>query len=122
MSASYSSTVRVESILFAGVAFVVDRMSFGRRLELMKAIREVSAKLEFHAAARDGDKMKIGLLAAEVDQIYVRWGLREIEGFLIDGDRATPETLLTHGPEDLFMEALAAVKLLCGLSEAEKKT
>jgi hypothetical protein len=122
MSASYASSARIDSTLFEGVTFVVDRMSFGRRLELMKAVREVSAKFEFHAAARDEDKMKVGLLAAEVDRIYVRWGLREIEGILIDGEAATPQTLSALGPEELFLEALAAVKSVCGLSDTEKKT
>jgi hypothetical protein len=122
MIAQYDSTVRTASKVLPDVSFVVERMSFGRRIELMKAIREASVKLEFHAAAKEIDQMKVGLLAAEVDRIYVRWGLREIDGLLIDGERATPETLSGAGPEDLFLEVLAAVKQVCGLNEAEKKT
>jgi len=122
MSTQYESTVRTESALYPGVCFLVERMSFGRRIELMKAIREASIQFEFHAADKDVDKMKIGLLAAEVDRIYVRWGLRGLHGIAIDGEPATPDALAASGPEDLFLEALSVVKQHCGLSETEKKT
>jgi hypothetical protein len=120
---NYESTVRTESQKCPEVSYVVERMSFGRRLELMKSVRDAAAKLEFYEASlSDADKMNASILSAEVDKIYVRWGLREVDGLLIDGERATPETLSTSGPEDLFREALTAVKQQCGLSEAEKKT
>jgi hypothetical protein len=120
---NYESAVRTESQKCPGVSYVVERMSFGRRLELMKSVRDAAAKLEFYEASlSDADKMNASILSAEVDKIYVRWGLREVDGLLIDGERATPETLSTSGPEDLFREALTAVKQQCGLSEAEKKT
>ena len=122
MIVNYGSTVRRESAHHPGVTFVVHRMSFGRRIELMKTIRDASAKADFHAAAPQADKMLVGVLTAEIDHIYVRWGLREIEGLVIDGEPATPETLSTLGPENLFLEALTAVKEVCGLSEPEKKT
>ena len=34
---------------------------------------------------------------------------------------ATAESLIESGPEELFKEALAAVKAECGLSENERK-
>ena len=39
----------------------------------------------------------------------------------IDGNAATPELLAKAGPEELFREALAAVKTEAGLTEAERK-
>jgi len=122
MAVRYESVIRVESRVSPGVSYVVERMSFGRRIELMRAVREAAVKLEFHAAGDGADKMTASLLSAEVDRIYLRWGLREVSGLLIEGEPATPETLATAGPENLFLEALASVKHECALSDAEKKT
>jgi hypothetical protein len=49
------------------------------------------------------------------------WGLEEIHGLELDGQPATAESLIERGPEELFVEALAAVKSECGLSENERK-
>jgi|SRR5579872_4951083 len=116
------SYVRIESKLKPGVEFVVAKMSFGRRLELIRRIREMSAKLEFlHAGASTGDQLEAALVSAEIDRLYVIWGLREVAGLDIDGVAATPELLVSAGPEDLFREAVTAVKNECGLSETERK-
>ena len=49
------------------------------------------------------------------------WGLKEVRGLKLDGEPATPESLAATGPEELFREAVAAVKAECGLTEAERK-
>jgi hypothetical protein len=49
------------------------------------------------------------------------WGLRAVSGLELDGADATPELLAEAGPEDLFREALAAVRAETGLTEAERK-
>ncbi|MBZ5724874.1 MAG: hypothetical protein LAP87_07735 [Acidobacteriia bacterium] len=54
-------------------------------------------------------------------QLYVTWGLRGVSGLHVDGAEATPETLAEAGPEDLFREALAAVRAETGLSGEERK-
>jgi hypothetical protein len=97
-------------------------MSFGRRIELMKTIREATTKSEFDDAGGDTNKMSSAIVSAEVDRLYVRWGLKEVHGLLIDGIPATPEALIAAGPEELLLEALAVVRSECGLSEEEKKT
>jgi len=71
-----------------GVEFVIARMTFGRRIELMREVRE---------------------------------GLEEIRGLELDGVPATAESLIESGPEELFLEALTAVKAECGLLENERK-
>jgi hypothetical protein len=122
MVMEYESVVRIPSDLFPGVAFHVFRMSFGRRVELMRNIRKVTGRLEFHeAGATDADKMDASLLSAEIDRLYVEWGLQAVEGLTIDGAGATPASLAAAGPEELFGEALSAVKAQCGLNETERK-
>jgi hypothetical protein len=97
-------------------------MSFARRIDLMKTVRQAARALEFQRAGKEEDSMLSAILSAEIDRSYVAWGLREVEGLLLDGEKATPETLATRGPEALFLEALEAVKQECGLTDAEKKT
>jgi len=65
--------------------------------------------------------MEASVLGAEIDRIYVLWGVAEIRGLELDGAPATVASLIDHGPEELFLEALAAVRAECGLDEAERK-
>jgi hypothetical protein len=105
-----------------GVEFVIARMTFGRRIELMRQVRGLAARLEYFEAGWDaGNGMEASLLGAEIDRLYIRWGLEDIRGLELDGVPATAESLIESGPEDLFLEALTAVKAECGLLENERK-
>src|SRR5262245_47989 len=118
----YSSTRTVESKVMPGVRFLVAKMSFGRRLELMTRVRELAARIEFLAAAQDvRQKMEAGLVQAEIERVYVSWGIRAVSGLVVDGQAATPQVLADSGPESLFREALALVQSEVGLTEAERK-
>jgi len=118
----YTSNVSIVSQIADGVSYTVAKMSFGRRVELTRRIRELAARKEFAEAGDSaGEKMDAALLGSEIDGIYLAWGLQEVKGLELDGTPATPESLAARGPEELFREALAAVKGQCGLSEAERK-
>jgi len=122
MSTAWESSRVVASEAWPGVEFVIARMTFGRRLELMKRVRDLAARAEFFDAGRDEkNRMEASLLGAEIDRLYIEWGLEEIRGLEIDGEQATVRLLVDRGPEELFREALAAVKFECGLSETERK-
>jgi hypothetical protein len=119
---TYESVKVVDSAVAPGVAFTVAKMSFGRRLELMRRVRELARRAEFlSAGSNPEEKMDAALLEAEIDRLYVVWGLREVAGLQLDGQEATPESLAESGPEEVFREALAAVRVETGLSEAERK-
>lgn len=118
----YLSRVVVASKRMPGVELVVRRISFARRVDLMRRIRALAQQAEFlNAGADDGERMDATLLAAEIERLYVVWGLEEVRGLDLDGERATPESLAAMGPEEVFREAFAAVQAQCGLSEAERK-
>jgi hypothetical protein len=122
MSMNYESCVRIDSKVIPGVAFVVAKMSLQRRMDLIRRIRELSLKCEFLTAGEQAEeKLQGALFSAEIDRLYVTWGLQELTGLEVDGVPATPELLVTTGPEDLFREIAAAVKAECGLSEPERK-
>lgn len=119
---TYESMAIVESQVASGVKFTVARMSFGRRTELMRQVRELARKMEFLEAGQDpGQKMDAALLRVELDRLYVKWGLRAISGLELDGAVATPESLAQTGPEELFREAVVVVRAQTGLSAAERK-
>jgi|HubBroStandDraft_4_1064222.scaffolds.fasta_scaffold223004_1 hypothetical protein len=119
---TYESLAVVESKAAPGVTFSVARMSFGRRLELMRRVRELARRAEFLEAGQEpGDRMDAALLQAEIDRLYLAWGLRSVAGLAVDGVEATPESLAEAGPEGLFREALEAVRTETGLNEAERK-
>jgi len=119
---SWESRKTVTSQTHAGVEFVIARMTFGRRLELMRRVRDLAARLQFFEAGREArNEMEASLLGGEIDRLYLLWGIEEIRGLELDGAPATSESLIEIGPEELFAEALAAVKTECGLSENERK-
>ncbi len=118
----YESTEVIASKLADGLVYKVNRMSFGRRLELMKRVRDIAPRLEcFQAGNTQQDRIEARLLSAEIDQLYVKWGLAAVVGLNIDGRDADPISLAEAGPEDLFSEALACVKAVCELSGEERK-
>jgi len=119
---SWDSSRLVRSVVQPGVEFVIARMTFGRRIELMKLVRDLAVRIEYFEAgqnARNG--MEASLLGAEIDRLYMLWGLEAVRGLEIDGAPADVEALIGRGPEELFTEALAAVKAECGLNETERK-
>jgi hypothetical protein len=121
MTAWQSSKI-VPSEAMPGVEFVIARMTFGRRMELLKRVRDLAIRLEYFEAGREEkNRLEASLLGAQLDRLYIDWGLEEIRGLELDGAAATPLSLMERGPEDVFKEALAAVKAECGLSEQERK-
>ena len=119
---SYDSAVSVRSVVNDGVSYRVARMSFGRRVELMRRVRELARRMEFlEAGEAVGERMDAGLLRAEIDRMFLLWGLVGVAGLVVDGVEATPEALVERGPEELFREALAAVRRETGLTDDERK-
>ena len=118
----YESVVQKESTVYPGVSYSIHRMSFGRRSELLRHIREIGRKTEFLEAGRDiKDKIEASLSGSEIDAMYLKWGLREVSGLLIDGEAATHELLLERGPERLVREILTSIRAECGLNQEEAK-
>ena len=119
---TYESVTAVASKVAPGVLYSIARMSFTRRLELMRTVRDLARRAEFLEAGQEpAGQMDAALLQAEIDMLYLTWGLRSISGLELDGEPATPELLAERGPEELFREALAAVRAEAGLSAAERK-
>lgn len=121
-SDKYESTVWFDSEAHAGVRFGIVRVSFGRRIELARRIREIGRRAEYLEASNEArDKLEATVLAAEIDRAYLDWGLIGVEGLEVDGAAATPQTLIDAGPVELTAEVLKRIKAECGLTEDERK-
>jgi hypothetical protein len=91
-------------------------------MELMRKVRELAREKEFLESGQNaGERMDAAILQGEIDRLFVRWGLRAVEGLIVDGEAATPESLAEAGPERLFREALEAVRAEVGLTPDERK-
>jgi hypothetical protein len=118
----YESVVSIDSKAAPGVRFGIHRISFGRRMELSKRVREISRKAEFLEASTElHERIEANILAQEIDAMYLQWGLVSVDGLMIDGELATAAHLLEKGPEYLAREIVGAIREQCGLSEAERK-
>jgi hypothetical protein len=118
----YESVVWINSQARPGVKFAIHRVSFGRRMELSRRVREISQKAEFLAASTElHEKIEANILGQEIDAMYLQWGLASVEGLIIDGETAGATQLLEKGPEDIAREVVDAIKAQCGLTEAERK-
>jgi hypothetical protein len=119
---NYESVIWCDAESRAGVRFAIARVSFGRRIELARRIREIARKAEFlEAGVEVREKLEAALIGVEVDRVYLETGLVAIEGLTIDGESATPSTFIERGPMELTSEILVRIKAESGLSEAERK-
>ncbi len=119
---AYESTITRSSETIAGASFTIRRMSYGRRMALLRRLRETGRNLEYLDAGEAlTEKVEANLAGAEIDAEYLRWGLESISGLTIDGEQATAEILLDRGPETLAREIIGAIRAECGLSKDERK-
>jgi hypothetical protein len=122
----WESRVWLDSAAMEGVRYEIQRVSFGRRIELARRIREIGRRMEYLEAGATldhgaRDKLEATVLAAEIDRAYLDWGLVSVEGLEIDGAAATPLALIECGPVELAMEILGRIKSECGMTEDERK-
>ena len=118
----YESTRTVASRSFPGVTYRIRGMSFRRRLELLRSIREAARELDFRAAGESAeDRAETALQSGRIEQLYLDWGLLGVTGLRIDGEDATAETLIDRGPEGLCREIAAEIRRECALSDQERK-
>lgn len=119
---NYASSAWFDAECCAGVRYAIARVSFGRRIELARRIRDIGRKVEYLEASSDArEKLEAAVLAGEIDRAYLEWGLIGVEGLSIDGVAGSAALLIESGPVALAAEILARIKGECGLSEDERK-
>src|SRR5277367_4427350 len=87
----WESRIWFDAAAMEGVRYEIVRVSFGRRIELARRIREIGRKMEYLEAGSDArETLEATVLTAEIDRAYLEWGLVGVEGLEIDGVAATP--------------------------------
>ncbi|MCZ2155381.1 MAG: hypothetical protein LC114_16010 [Bryobacterales bacterium] len=118
----YSSTVQHDSRTTPGVKFTLWRLSFGKRLELLRRVHSLAGTHEFCTASQTVESQyEAAILEKAMQQIYLECTLVQVEGLLIDGEPASTDTLLHRGPENLVEEIISAIHHYMGLSAEEQK-
>jgi len=118
----YNSTIQYESSTIPGVRFTLWRLSFGKRLELLRRVHGLAAKQEFFTASQTVESQYgAAILEQEVQQVYLQCCLVQVEGMLIDGEPASTEILIHRGPESLVEEITSAIHRQMGLTAEEQK-
>jgi len=110
-----------DSESLGGVRFAVRCPSLSQRIELTRRVRDLLLNNDFLASGSEPEKLEAVLADLLVRRLYLEWGLAKIEGLRIDGEVATPATLISGGPEELAEEIARRVQFECGLSEEERK-
>src|SRR5258708_28129860 len=78
---SFDSALWFDAESAAGVRFAIARLTFGRRLDLARRIREIGRRAEFLAAGADvRDKLGAAVVGAGVDRAYLEGGLLAVGG------------------------------------------
>jgi hypothetical protein len=132
---NYESKIRRESTAFPGVAFVLKKMTEGRRIKFRMAIAGEAARLREilvdQSRLRDDespDPVAVAKLASDLAELtddrinpaWVRWGLAKVEGLEIDGEPCkSADQLIEDGPPELYLEILAAIQAAAGMSESQ---
>jgi hypothetical protein len=114
-SGKWESRVWFDAEAMDGVRYQIVRVSFGRRIELARRIREIGRREYLEAGTDEQETLEATVLSAEIDRAYLEWGLVKVEGLQIDGEAATPEALVDRGPVDLAVEILGRIKAECGI-------
>jgi hypothetical protein len=118
----YTSTIQHESRTIPGVTFTLWRLSFGKRLELLRRIHSLAGKHEFLTASPAIEShYEAAILEKEIQHVYLECCLVQVEGLWIDGESACAHLLIERGPEALVDEITAAIQGQIGLSAEEQK-
>ncbi len=117
----YSSETWHDSKIFPGVRFSTARISLGGRLALTERLRELFHRYEFLRAGDFADQTEASYADLLAQRLYLEWGLVHLQGLLIDGEEASVERLVQHGPETLSAEIVQAIREGLELSEHERK-
>ena len=118
---TYSSVIWHESHVCTSVRFAIRRMSLLQRIEITKRVRELTRQNDFLRSGDTTEQLDAVLGELLAKQVYIEWGLSEVQGLTIDGVPASPAVLVEKGPESLAEEIIAAILSELHLTDEERK-
>ena len=131
---NFLSRITIASQTCPGVAFTLNKMTEGRRIQLRFSLSLAQSRLADLMKQRlDAfvasdvfevnrlDDQVLATVQEDINPAYLKWGLHAIDGLTIDGAPASVESIYAEGPPELVAEILGAIRLNMGLSEVEEK-
>jgi hypothetical protein len=118
---AYSSVSWHSSKVVEGVRFSIRRISLRQRIELNHRVKELTLKYDFLRAGDTSGQLDTALSDLLVERLYLEWGLEAIEGLSIDGQPASVDLLIAHGPENLANEIALLIQAESTLTDEERK-
>jgi hypothetical protein len=107
---------------FPDVTCRIERITFEKRLALLREIRELARQYEFTTAGESvGDRYEAAVIQHEINRRYWDCFVSAVSGLTIDGEEATPARVWSHGPDRLVHEVLEVVASETFLSGNEVK-
>jgi hypothetical protein len=142
----YENTERIESKVAPGVVIVYYKAIEERRIELRRQAADIAAKfrslnaevrkLQYEWAKPDIDEptkedlmvrqenvleQQHTIMITELNPLYLRWGIKAVEGLKVNGvEIKTPDALL-HGPGELYAETIKTIHDRLGLNDDQIK-
>ena len=91
---------------------------------LMRRVRATERTMEYEQAGHAYRRQATGKSAgAEIDELYLSWGFKSIEGLELDGREPRYRFVdCSQGPRGLCREIIAAIKRECSLLKKNEKT
>jgi hypothetical protein len=117
----YSSVAWHSSQTMPGVRFAVKRVSLEQRIDLNHRVRELTMKHEFLKSGDVSNQLEAALSDLLVAKLYLEWGLETIEGLSINGEKASVDSLIASGPENLANEIVQTIQADSALTGEERK-
>lgn len=117
----YQSTTWHSSQVLPGVRFSIRRVSLQQRIELNRKLRELTMQYEFLKTGDVSSQLEAAMSDLLLAKLYIEWGLADLDGLCIDGNKATAASLIALGPEKLTDEIVQEIQAASILTEDERK-
>lgn len=117
----YSSVRWCDSRTMPGVRFAIRRISLQQRMDLVKRMRDLSLQDEFLNAGNSVERLHAAENELAARKVLITWGLSQVAHLSLDGEPATPESIVEKAPEELANEIVTAIRSELGLSDEERK-
>jgi len=117
-----SGRFAIEARSVPGVKLLLWNVTLAKRIELTRAIHEITVEQEFHAAdGSERGRAAAALASLKAEAAVIGWGLAGVEGLVMDGEPVDIEHFLERAPERLAREALGEIQRASSLTADERK-
>lgn len=121
-SKELASIVTVESTQYPGVTFTIRRMTLRQRITLLRDLHALYREQEFSTSGSShADKINAQISSLRIEEVFLRWGVVDLQGLVVDGKAVEIDEVSERAPEGLVSEILAQIRECVNLTVDEVK-